>query len=295
MIGELSALSAAFLWAAASILFARAGARTGPVPLNLVKTAAGWLLTVLTVALVPGAVWPAGLASGDLGWLAVSGVLGLTVGDSLFFGALNRLGARRAMLLWALVPPLTALLAWPMLGEVLGLGALVGASVTLAGVAWVLNERRAGPGQAAGASIGAGLALGLGAVFCQSFGSVTAKLGGAALDGVTLSVVRLTFGLGGLVLQVCLQRAFGEVRALLAAPRVLGGVLLATFIGTYLGLWLSMVALQATHAAIAAVLTATSPIFVLPLSRIFLKEPLSLRAVLGASVALLGVAILVAT
>ena len=70
-------------------------------------------------------------------------------------------------------------------------------------------------------------------------------------------------------------------------------VLTATALGTWLGLWLSMVALKLTLAAIAATLTATSPIFVLPLSRIFLKERLSVTAVVGAAVAVAGVAILV--
>lgn len=291
--GELAALTAAFFWASASILFARAGKKTGPVALNFVKTAFGLLMTAVTVWAFGGDVLPASLDPSEWGWLALSGVLGLTVGDSAFFVAINRLGPRRAMLVWALVPPVTAAIAWPVLGEVPGVMALVGGAVTLAGVAWVLDER-AGSGGGRPDGLWVGLGFGLVAVACQSIGSVTAKMAGEDLDSVTLSVVRLGFGTAGLLVQVALQRVGSQVQGLLRDRRELQNVLVATFIGTYLGLWLSMAALQLTLAGIAAILTATSPIFVLPLSRIFLGERLSARAVIGALVAVAGVVILFA-
>jgi drug/metabolite transporter (DMT)-like permease len=289
--GELAALTAALLWAAGSLLFARAGQRTAPVVLNLVKTAGGLLMTALTVLALGGALVPRQLTPDEVGWLALSGVLGLTVGDSAFFVALNRLGARKAMLLWAVVPLATALLAWPVLDEVPGPAAAVGGAVTLAGVAWVLNERA--PGGGAGAQgLGVGLAFGLVAVACQAVGSVTAKMAGTQLDAVGLTLVRLFFGSVGLALQVLVQGRLREVKAILQERRELAIVMAATALGTWLGLWLSMASLKLTLAAIAATLTATTPIFVLPLSRIFLKERLSLTAVAGAGVAVVGVAIL---
>lgn len=289
--GELAALTAAFLWAAASILFARAGKTTGPVALNFVKTGCGLLMTFVTVLVLQDEIWP-DLSPTDLGWLGFSGVLGLTVGDSAFFVAINRMGPRRAMLLWALVPPVTALLAWPVLGEVLGLWSMVGGAVTLVGVAWVLRERTPSAPVARN-DLMVGLAFGLIAVVCQSVGSVTAKMAGEDLDGVTLSFVRLAFGTGGLLLQVIVQRYLGQVRTLLTTPRALARVVGATVIGTYLALWLSMIALQRSMAAVAATLAATSPIFVVPLARIFLKEALTWRGIFGATVAVVGVGILV--
>ena len=289
--GELAALTAALMWAAGSLLFARAGQRTAPVVLNLVKTAGGGLMTAATVLLMGGALVPAQLTPVEVGWLALSGVLGLTVGDSAFFVALNHLGARKAMLLWAVVPVATALLAWPVLDEVPGPAAAVGAALTLAGVIWVLNER-APDGGAAAKGLSVGVTFGLIAVACQAVGSVTAKMAGTQLDAVGLTLVRLCFGSAGLLVQVVLQGRLREVQAVLRDRRELGVVLAATVLGTYLGLWLSMVALKLTLAAIAATLTATSPIFVLPLARIFLKERLSPRAVGGAAVAVAGVAVL---
>ena len=123
---------------------------------------------------------------------------------------------------------------------------------------------------------------------------MTAKLGGAELDSATLTMLRLAFATVALGGQVLATRAGPEVRALCTAAKPFAVVLTATVLATYIGLWLSMIALQLTLAGIAATLTSTSPIFVLPLVRIFEKEHVSGRAVVGSIVAVVGVAILIA-
>lgn len=289
-VGELAALSAAFLWAASTVLYTRVGARTSPAALNLFKTSVAWLLILLTLHLRGGPLWPE-LSAPDLGWLAASAILGLTLGDTAFFVALPRLGPGRTLLIWALVPLFTAALAWPLLGEVLPPSAVLGAALTLAGIVWVLRERSPSGALRPAAPL-AGVGFALAAVLCQALGSIGAKLGGGSLDPLALTGVRLTFGVLGLLAQVTLQGRLGEVRRLATDRTALGFVLLATLLGTYLGLWLSMAALQLTLVGVAATLTSTTPIFILPLSRIFLKEPLTARSVAGATLAVAGVAVL---
>ena len=66
----------------------------------------------------------------------------------------------------------------------------------------------------------------------------------------------------------------------------------ATLLGTYLGVWLQVTGLRHAPAGIAATLSSTSPIFILPLSALFLGERVDARAVGAACVAVAGVAIL---
>ena len=66
----------------------------------------------------------------------------------------------------------------------------------------------------------------------------------------------------------------------------------ASFIGTALGIWLSLVAYQYAEVAVASTLTSLTPIFIMPLVWIFLRQRVSLRAVVGAFVALAGAAAL---
>ena len=74
-------------------------------------------------------------------------------------------------------------------------------------------------------------------------------------------------------------------------PRIRNRLLLASVIGAFLGTWLSVAALKYTHAAVAVTLNSTSPLFVLPLAMLMLKEQISWRAVSGAFVAITGVAV----
>jgi drug/metabolite transporter (DMT)-like permease len=73
---------------------------------------------------------------------------------------------------------------------------------------------------------------------------------------------------------------------------VLKYVTLGSIVGPFIGVWLSMIAVQQIRVGIASTLMALTPIFVLPLSRIFFKENISFRAVFGTLVALIGVAII---
>ena len=290
--GELAALAAAALWAVASTMYATTGRRIPSVPLNLVKTGGALVLLQLTLLLTVGRVWPASLSAEDFGWLALSGLLGLTIGDSAYLQALRRLGPRRTLLLWALIPPVTALAAVPSLGEPITPGMLAGILITGAGVTWVLQERS--PQAESSWRIDAtGLGYGGLAVLCQVAGSLLAKAGGGSIDALELSVVRLVVGTAGLLLMVLVagrrQPWLAEVRR----PKVLAVVSLATVLGGYLGIWLSMLALQLTLAGIVATLLATSPIFALPIAYFWLREPLTRRAIAGAFVAVVGVAILV--
>jgi drug/metabolite transporter (DMT)-like permease len=74
-----------------------------------------------------------------LAWL----VLLLSVGAiSLLYWLIKRGEAARVSTLFFLVPPVTALVAWPVFGETLGPVALAGMVVTVIGVALVNLEKR---------------------------------------------------------------------------------------------------------------------------------------------------------
>jgi drug/metabolite transporter (DMT)-like permease len=77
------------------------------------------------------------------------------------------------------------------------------------------------------------------------------------------------------------------------AGAVGGRLLTAIFLGTYLAMWLQQVSLKLIPAGVFQTLFATSPLFVLPFAA-WQGERVSLRAVLGAVVALAGVALLFA-
>ena len=120
------------------------------------------LQTTLGIALYAAPVYlpiwylflPSRLGAAPLGevlfQLAYQGTLAVVVAGFLFTRALIALGPMALTAITAVVPALTALAAWPLLGEPLGAGGLTGVGlVTAAMLLGVAETRRSGPGSAA--------------------------------------------------------------------------------------------------------------------------------------------------
>jgi drug/metabolite transporter (DMT)-like permease len=281
---------AAFLWAMATVMFGRLGKSLSPLVLNLAKGAIALGLLALTLVLVGRS--PVGLDSNAVALLALSGVIGIGLGDTAYFAAINHLGPRRALLLETLAPPLAAVLALVVLQETLGARAWLGIAVTLAGVVWVIAERV--PTVPGSAPSSRGIMLGVLAAVGQATGAVMSRavLADTAVDPLWSTLLRLG---GGLVMILGILRWQGPVAGQLTplrSPRLLAGVALAAFLGTYLAIYLQQTSLKYSSTGVAQALTSTSPLFVLPLAAA-LGDRVSLRAVAGAIIALVGIGILV--
>ena len=335
--GELAALGAASFWVVTSLAFAAAARRIGPTMVNLLR-----MLAALCVLLVVHRLWfGALLPSADFTlwfWLGISGLVGLAIGDQLLFTALVDIGPRLSTLFMTLAPPVTAIVAWPVLGEPLSWIAILGISVTISGVAWVALERperptvrrtmhhrppRSGRGMLCGALAGA----------CQASGIILAKKAmlhaeaeGIVLHAWSVTLLRMVSGVIGIVTLVALlqlHRRIGrssrrskasfvrdmdeiiEVSAeseRLPPPRTtffesawpfaLAMIAIGVAFGPVCGVWLSMVAVGRTKTGIAATLMSMTPVFILPFAAWIERERITWRSVLGACVAIAGVAIL---
>ncbi len=296
--GELAALAGAMIWAIASVVYSHLGQRLSPLVLNLVKSGLAILMLVLTLAVLQQPL--AATSSTPVLLLLLSGAIGIGLGDTAFFGCINRLGARRALLMEALAPPLTALLALLTLHEYLQAIAWWGIALTVAGVTWVIAERTRPatlslPMDAPPSQWRVGVALGVLAALGQAVGAVLSRAALATTDISPLwsTVLRLVAGVFVLSLGVGRQPHLLRELKWLRSPKVLRTLVFVAFAGTYLGIWLQQTALKFTAAGIAQSLGATSPLFVLPLA-LRLGEPLSVRAWLGVLIALAGIWLLLA-
>lgn len=198
--GELAALAAALCWAATGLFFTEAARRIGATAVNLLRLPIAWVL--LSTAIVASGTSLASLDGGRVLLLALSGLLGLTLGDLALFAALVRIGPRLSSLLMALAPAFATLAGLAILGERPTLRALAGMATTLGGVAWVVGERTPGTPSAPGR--GRAVALAVVAAACQGVGLVLAKRGMAGeVPPLAATWVRMgvaTLGMGALAL-----------------------------------------------------------------------------------------------
>lgn len=286
--GEIAALGAAFVWALSSTIWQRVGQQIPAVVLNFLKGAIALFMLLATV-IIFGKSFPV-VNPNILAMLLISGALGIGLGDTAWFVVLKYLGARRALLLETLSPPLTALLGLIFLQEKLSAIACTGILLTICGVAWVIAERTA---ETTLPSKQLWLGLGI-SLLGQTAHAAGAILSRAAfnqidIDPLWTAVLRLS---GGVAVMLCLLNPtnLGNCKQL-KAPKILGAIILAAFLGTYLGIFLQQTSLKYAPAAIAQALSSTSPLFVLPLA-VVAGEKVSLRAVLGVVGAIAGIALL---
>lgn len=292
MVGEVAALAAAFLWALASLLFGQLGRSLLPLGLNLAKGAIALLLLALTLLILGRSL--AGIEAWTLVLLLVSGVVGIGLGDTVYFAAINHLGARRALLMETLAPALAALLAGLGLGEVLSWSAYLGMVLTLVGVGWVISQRLSPTADLSPRPSYRGVLYGALAALGQASGAVLSRaaLADTGVDPLWSSLLRLA---GGLLLITTLLMAQGQLRHQLkplGSTRILALVAVAAVLGTYLGIYLQQIALKYSPTGIAQALTATSPLFILPMAGL-VGDRVTGRAVGGAVLALVGVVLLV--
>lgn len=289
--GEVAALTAALLWACASVFFERAGKAIGSVELNLFKGLVA-LVFLLFTALLTGAAFT-GMDPGPVWLLVISGILGIGFGDTVFFKALEHMGPRRALLVGSITPAMTALIAVVFLQEVLSPQAWLGMLITIAGIAWVITERP-GAGKTPFVFPLKGVAYGLLFALSQAVGAVLSR---AALAETNISplqsaLLRVCAGVVVLLAWIVFRRiALGKWIKSPGALRIGSQALLATMLGTYLGMWLQQTAFKLSPAGIAQTLSSTSPLFILSIAALS-HERISPRAVLGALLAVVGIMLL---
>ena len=291
MIGELAALSAAGLWAIASMTYARLGVSVSPLLLNLGKGLVAITLVGLTL-LVAGQALPA--QSTAITGLLVSGMVGIGIGDTFYFEALRRLGVRQVLLLGILSPPLTAILALLFLREMLPPRGLLGIAITLVGISWVITERTpVDPTRLPQKWRGIGFALL--ALLGNSAGALLARnaLSTTEISPLWGALLRLLGGMCVLVGWIGLSPSLRNQLPKLSTPTVILPLGSAAFMGTYLGIWLQQVSLKYTAAGIAQTLSATGPVFILILEKVNGKG-VSRRAWIGTAIALGGIFLLLA-
>ncbi len=299
LLGETAALLASVFWTFTSLAFAAASRKIGPISVNMWRMlfALGLLATCHIVLL--GRILPSANGTQWL-WLGASGIIGLAIGDLGYFGALMIIGPRRGTILMAINPIFSSILGYFILDELLTAWAITGIAVTLSGVMLVILEREQDgtepaipPGRKA-RGVFAGVVGSVG----QGVGLVLSKYGmiNAATDGplnpLSATLMRMMAAIVFFFIVVLVMRKSGEVRGALSNRDGMKATLAGTIIGPFLGVWTFMVAVTYADAGVAATLGSLMPVFIIPVVSVLYRQKTSWRGVLGAVVAIAGVAIL---
>lgn len=292
-IGEIAALLTSFFFSITAVIFTLASRQVGSMITNRVRLVLALLYLLLINLVLFGQPLPIGAGNSRWFWLALSGIIGLALGDMFLFAAYERIGARMGMLMMSLAPIIGAVIAWVFFGETLRVGQIAGIALTLAGIAWVVVTRPTDETIHPRASR-LGILFGLLAATGQAVGLVLSKLGMSGdfspFAGNVIRMLAATIVLWGVTL---VQRQAGPtIQAVRVHPSALKLLAAGALVGPVLGVTASLLAVQHAPIGVASTLMALPPVFLLPLSYFVFKERFGWQTVIGTLVAIAGVALL---
>ncbi|MFH1699343.1 MAG: DMT family transporter [Candidatus Zixiibacteriota bacterium] len=293
LLGELAALSTAFCWAGGTLLFTIAGRNIGSYNVNKLRIPVAAIFLALFLIFAYSTLFPTGTDTRAIVYLTLSGLIGLVLGDTCYFRCLVILGPRHGALMQSLAPPMTAIAAFFLLGEYLSLMAIVGIGITLFGVGWVSTDKKDSRIDNREGSKLVGILMGIGGAAGQALGLVLAKEGmGESFNPLSATFIRMFSSAIIIWIFAGFRGELISTFRAITSRKVIYALVGAAFLGPTIGVWMSLVAVKHTQAGIAATIMSSFPVVVILLVMIFYKERPTPRSVLGAVIAVIGVAML---
>ncbi len=291
MLGELAALITAILWSMTSIAFSEASIRVGAMYVNVTRLFFAVAFLSVTIFIISA---PINLSINQIGFLIVSGFIGLIFGDTFLFKAYRSIGARLSMLVMSSAPAIAALLAFFFLNEKISIVGILGIVITIVGIAIVVLQREEKPTSKYKVDYTGIFYAFLGSIG-QAVGLIFAKFAfnEGEINGFVATFVRVLSAL--LILYPAAhftKRYITPIKVFKENRKGLYFTILGSVIGPFLGITFSLISISNTKVGIASTIMATVPILMLPIVRFYYKEKLSWFSILGAFIAVTGTAIL---
>lgn len=286
---ELAALAAALTWALGGILSPTPAAHLGTIGFNRIRLSMMFVLLAAYVGI--SGSWQT-IPADKLAEVMLSGLIGIFLGDTALFATMNRLGPRRTAMLFSLNAPMSAILGFLFLSqaletkEVLGI-IIVTSGVTLA-IAFGKRPSQLHQWEAVKGPLWIGVLVGLIAALGQSVGSlIAAPILADGADPVAVSCIRV--GVAAFFLNVLGSMPIAGFKVLNPLNlRVATLTFLSGFMGMAVGMTLVLFALSGGEVGIISTLSATTPVFLLPLLWINTGERPAALAWVGAILVVIG-------
>jgi drug/metabolite transporter (DMT)-like permease len=285
-VGALCALGSAVAWSVTSLMVRTLAPGIGTFTINAART-------TLTAAMIVGWTLLAGglerlhtLSATSLVLLAVSIVLAVAIGDTIFFESTQRLGLGRAMTISMSYPVVAAGLAALLLGEPLTPPIVFGGLLTLGGLGLIVAARVEPPGEP---RAWRGVVEASAAALAWGVSVVALRVPLDEIDPVSAQAIRLPMGAALLWLTPWARRG---VPALVNGGWLLFGRLVVLGVVTLVSAVLYSASVKYAGVAVATVLSSTAPLFAVPLGVAVLGERVPVLVLVGSGVTIAGIVVL---
>ena len=287
------AIAAALCWAVASLISADVTRSLGGLAFNRLRL---FFVSIMLISYTFFIDTWFTISAEYLTVIIISGLIGIFIGDTLLFIALQKIGPRRNNILFSLAAPFTVIINIFFLGEIASFISILGCFIVFFGVVLAiaygdkknLNHRW----ETVEGSLTIGIFFAISAALCQAIGVVMMKpILNLGADPIASAAIRTTTSCLLLALTFLFNFEIFKAKKKLTIKIIFQSIL-SGFLGMALGMSLLLIALQKADAGVVATLSSTSPIMILFLLWIFTKKLPTIAAWTGTAIAIFGTALI---
>jgi drug/metabolite transporter (DMT)-like permease len=291
-LGVTAALSSALCWTITAVAFESAGKKVGSLCVNILRIFIAFILLSVFNLFTRGIAFPTDASLSTWLWLLLSGLIGFVIGDLFLFQAYVEIGSRISQLIMSIVPPITAVTGYIIMREKITLLGFAGMIITISGIAMVILTKGEDNNKITFSHSIRGIIFAFIGALGQAFGLVFSKFGMGSYNPFAATQIRIVAAMIGFTIVISVTKSWGRVFTGIKNIKAMGSITIGSIFGPFVGVSMSLLAVQHAPTAIVSTITAITPILLIPVSIIIFKEKVTSREVLGSIVALSGIAIL---
>lgn len=288
--GEFAALAVAIFWTITALAFESASRKVGSLTVNILRLSLAFFFIGFFTLVSRGRFLPVDASMHNWIWLALSGIVGLVLGDYFLFRSYPLIGSRFSMLIMTLAPPLAAIFGFFILGESLNIMQMAGMIIVIFGISLAIFKKPVRGERLSFKIAPAGLLFAFIGALGQGLGIVLSKYGMEGYDAFASTQIRIIAGVIGFSLIITALRRWGNVVAAIKNPPAMKALLLGAFFGPFLGISFSLLSVKHTQTGIASTIMAIVPVLILAPSAWIYKEKITAVEIAGAVISVAGVA-----
>lgn len=296
-LGEIISLGTAICWTVTALAFQEATRKAGSLSVNIIRIVIAFFIYAGVAYVIRGRMFPTDASQFVWIWMGISGLVGFVFGDYFLFKSYEHISARISMLVFSLSPPFAALISWVVLGETMSIISILAMIITLAGIALVVTEKiklddrqNTGKHRKVQFSFSAkGLLFALLGTIGQASGLVLSKYGMNGYDIFAATQIRIITGTIGFIILITLIKRWDKVKQASVNFSTMKFISTGAFFGPFIGVYLSLLAINFTTVGIASTIMAIIPVLIIPPAVILYKEKVTFKEMVGAFITVGGV------
>lgn len=281
--GDLYAVITAVCWSSAVILFDISTKNFTAIQLNVLKNFIGVFGFILTIILF--SIPSPNFSQQDIFTLALSGFLGILIADGLFLESLRRLGSGISAVVSTIYTPTVFIIAYILFNETINLHSYIGGVLVLGGITISVFQP---PKTIKKRDLYIGILFGIMANILTAYSVLIIKPIMKNNSVIYIALYRFSIGfIFGILINI-LKSGIKQVIQKFKQGLTNQYVILGAFLGTYLSVIFWLAGYKYTLAGRAAIYNQLSTVFIIILARVFLKEPMTSKKIIGVSLAIFG-------